>query len=490
MRSDLRTEYGAAKQSGVSGDTGQTKPKAKRRKPAAAPAPETPDEGLRGHKRMALRFANLFRGTFAHTPGRGWLEFTGAYWQECGESRPWNAVHNVCRYALVDLADIPRPDWRDELYADVRACDSANGTAGVLKHVQHWPGIGLRDDQLDAHPELFVCQNGTIDLTTGEFRQSRPEDYMTIAAGVDYDPEADCPEYDRLLALYHADPAVRDYLHRLGGAAMEGRQNIQALIVNYGSTGGNGKGTVQRAWMHVFGAYAHILPVEALIARKGYDQYRDEKAQLRGKRLVYLTEPSAGQRFDTGVVKSITGGDPVTSRAVYKAAVTFDPTWLIMMATNNRVSTPNDGGMARRLKEIGWTYTVPDDQRDESGRIDDTLRGEGPGILNRLLAGWIDFQKDGVQEPESVTQTTADYLASVDPVARFIDECVQAQDTQTPSSSMYAAYDKWCRDNGEHPMSNRLFSPDLERRGWQKKATKAGNVWVGVALVARESDRW
>jgi putative DNA primase/helicase len=432
---------------------------------------------------MAARFARAFRGKFINTPGRGWLEFNSSYWVECGDARPWQAVHSVCLDALAELPKIQRTDWRDALYDDIRKCDSDTGTAGVLRHARNWPGIAIRDEELDAHPELFVVQNGTIELDTFQFRRSDPADLMTLAAGVAYDADAQCPLYDELLALYQPDPGIRDYLHRLGGAAMEGRQNLQQLIVHYGASGGNGKGTTQRAWQHVFGAYAHVLPVEALIARRGYDQYRDEKAQLKGKRLVYVTEPSAGQRFDTGTVKSITGGDPVTSRAVYKASVTFLPTWLIMMATNNRVSTPADGGMARRLKEIGWTFKVqPGTERDD---LDERLRAEGSGILNRLLAGWHSYRKSGVGEPESVKIATAEYLASVDPVQLFVDECViEKPGHKVASGSLYKAYDDWCRENNEHPLPGKLFSPDMERRGYVKARHGGGMMWVGIALVA------
>jgi putative DNA primase/helicase len=357
---------------------------------------EVPDSGLRGHKRMASRFAQAFRGTFIHTPGRGWLEFNGARYEDCGESRPWNAVHSVCLAALRELPDLPA-HHRDALYEDIRRCDSSDATAGVLKHARHWPGIGHKDEQLDAHPGLFVVDNGTYDLYAHAFRPSDPADLMTLAGGVAYDPDADCPLYDHLMSLYQPDPQVRAYLHRLGGAAMEGRQNLQNLIINYGSTGGNGKGTTQRAWMHVFGAYADVVDIGMLLARKGYDQYRDDKALLKGKRLLYPTEPSAGQKFDGGTVKALTGGDKVKGAQKYKSAVSFDPTWLIMLSTNNRVASPADGGMARRLKEIGWTYTIPDDAKRDD--LDELLRAEGSGILNRLLAGWADYRTNGVQEP-------------------------------------------------------------------------------------------
>lgn len=432
---------------------------------------------------MAARFARGYKDKFIHTPGRGWLEFTGSHWEECGETRPWQGVEVICREALRELADLPVDD-RNKLIEDVRRCDSADGTAGVLKHAKHWPGIARRDEQLDARPELFVTRNGTYELSTDVFRASDPRDLMTLAGGVDYDPDAQAPTYDALMAQYQPDPAVRAYLHRLGGAAMHGTQNLQQLIVHYGATGGNGKGTTQRAWEHVFGAFADVVDVGMLLARRGYDQYRDDKAMLKGKRLLYATEPSPGQRFDAGTINSLTGNDTVKGAQKYKSAVSFKPSWLIMMSTNNRVGVVSNGGSNRRLKEIGWGYTVPRDQMRSD--LDEILRAEGPGILNRLLAGWRDFRDNGgPREPGSVQKDTAEYLASVDPYTLFRDEVVLPKPgVNTPSSSFYKAYCDWCADNGEHPRPQREFSPEMEKH-YQKKRGSGGMVWADIALTNR-----
>jgi phage/plasmid-associated DNA primase len=60
--------------------------------------------------------------------------------------------------------------------------------------------------------------------------------------------------------------------------------------------------------------------------------------------------------------------------------------------------------------------------------------------------------------------------------------------TDTPSASLYKAYSDWCRDNNEHPLPSKLFSPEMERRGYVKKRRGGGMVWVGIVLMA--SDGW
>lgn len=443
------------------------------------------DRGMRKHRRMAFRFARMYSGRFAYTDGMKWLEFNGSYWEPCSEAKPWNAIQEVCREALRELPDLSGEE-RDNLYKDVRACDEERGIRGVLAFARYWRGINQADSDFDAMPHLFATQNGTLDLNTGEFRDSDPFDFLTLAAGCDFDPTAECPMYDALMELFQPDPDIRAYLHRLAGAAMEGRQNLQNLITWYGRTGANGKGTTTRAWQNVFGSYARVMPVEALIARKGADQYRDEKAQLKGARLVITTEPSEGARFDTGTVKALTGGDRVKARAVYRSAIEFDPTWLIIMSTNTRVATPDDGGMARRLKEVAWNFTVtPENQRDD---IDEILRQEASGILNRILAGWREFLgfNKSARHPESVEQATAEYLTEVNPISTFIDECIiETPGILTPSSMIYQRYTEWCAAEGIFAKSNRVFSETLVRREYEKKRVGAGIAWKNIELVPK-----
>jgi phage/plasmid-associated DNA primase len=51
-----------------------------------------------------------------------------------------------------------------------------------------------------------VVDNGTYDLYAQVFRPSDPADLMTLAGGVAYDPDAECPLYDHLMSLYQPDP--------------------------------------------------------------------------------------------------------------------------------------------------------------------------------------------------------------------------------------------------------------------------------------------
>lgn len=439
-------------------------------------------EQLSGEKRIADAFCDLYQNKLIYTPGRHWMKFNGAFWENCdGDVDAWRAMEKVCSYMIMVAAGQEDRE-RSETLALVKKMDSASFTKSVLEHLKRWPGIAVSDDQLDSDPGLFAVRNGVIDLYDGGFRQALPTDYLTMAGGCEYDPQALCPTYDRMMNLYHPEKDVQAYLHRLAGAAMEGKQNLQHLVVWFGQTAGNGKGTTERIWSKVFGTYARSIPIEVIASKGAYDQYRDEKAKLKGARLVFTTEPSEGMRFSSGTVNSLTGGDPITSREVYKGSVTFEPTWLICMSTNTRIGTSGSPGTERRLKEVPWNYTIPRDQMDS--RIEDQLALEAPGILNRMLEGWKDFRANGIRHPASIQKATAEYLDETNPIKQFLAEKTVVGDGLTPKGLLYLSYQQWCETNGERPKSHKGFTEAMRREGLEEGKTGAiGRFWKNVTII-------
>ena len=55
------------------------------------------------------------------------------------------------------------------------------------------------------------------------------------------------------------------------------------------------------------------------------------------------------------------------------------------------------------------------------------------------------------------------------------------------------AYERWCDDNGEQPLSGRAFTDHLKRRGVlvgrdAPKGSQGRRLYGGIALVSRDSD--
>ena len=82
----------------------------------------------------------------------------------------------------------------------VRRSGNRSALSAMIELAQTVPPIPITPDQLDASPWLLNCQNGTIDLRTGQSRKHRREDLLTKMVPVEYRPEAHCPTFDAFLA--------------------------------------------------------------------------------------------------------------------------------------------------------------------------------------------------------------------------------------------------------------------------------------------------
>jgi putative DNA primase/helicase len=61
------------------------------------------------------------------------------------------------------------------------------------------PELNITFDELDKDPFLLNVKNGTINVTTGEFREHQREDYITKMSNFTYDPAAQCPLWEKFI---------------------------------------------------------------------------------------------------------------------------------------------------------------------------------------------------------------------------------------------------------------------------------------------------
>jgi putative DNA primase/helicase len=128
---------------------------------------------------------------------------------------------------------------------------------------------------------------------------------------------------------------------------------------------------------------------------------------------------------------------------------------------------------------------------DEASRdlqLGEKLRGEAPGILNRLLDGLRDWLDNRLVLPEAAVAATAQYREDSVPLGRFLAECViDSPGKRVQSSVLYAAYVAWAAASAETAWTQTTFSRALGDRGLVKKHSDS-NFWCDIELVRSASD--
>ena len=276
---------------------------------------------------------------------------------------------------------------------------------------------------------------------------------------------------------------MRLFIQRLLGLSLEGKATAHVLPIFYGD-GANGKSTLTDAVMNALGDYADAADPDLLRART-FDAHPTGVADLFGLRLALVHETDSGHQLAEGTVKRLTGGDRLKARRMREDFWSFDPSHTFVMLTNHKPGVSGtDEGIWRRLRLVPFEVVIPAAERDED--LAAKLAGEAGAVLAWLVAGYLDWRKNGLAEPEKVTEATQAYRADSDPLGRFLDgECDKGSVFSARSSHLFAAYEKWCATEREDPGTPRSFGDAMKAKGFESYRSN-GIHWRGIGLRARD----
>ena len=297
----------------------------------------------------------------------------------------------------------------------------------------------------DAEPYLLATPNGVVDLHTGEFRDGRQADRLTMQTAAPYDPAARCPRFERfMLEITGQDRDLVSYLHRALGYSITGDISEQCLWFPFGP-GSGGKTTLLRAIGATLGSYAYTAPFSTFLKDQHGSTITNDLAVLHGKRFVPASEVRERAKLDEGRVKSLTGGDPMTARFLHQEFFTFRPALHLWLAVNHKpIVTDDSFGFWRRVRLVPFTQRFP-----ITPTLDAELQAEAAGILAWLVRGCLLWQMEGLETPESVSAATAQYEEDSDPLADFLaSECDIDAEALIGASAFYKLYTEWAERSG------------------------------------------
>ena len=360
---------------------------------------------------------------------------------------------------------------RNAMYAWAKYSNSKDGVRNMLAMAKSELAIG--PEQLDADPWLFNVENGTIDLRTGEIREHRREDFITKLAPVKLDPTADCPLWRQFLdRIFDGNDELIDYMRRLVGYSLTGVTEEHILPFLYG-TGANGKSTFCETILKLMGPdYAMKAAPDLLMAKKG-ESHPTDRADLCGKRFVACIETEEGRRMAEALTKELTGGDRVRARRMREDFWEFTPTHHVWLAGNHKPAVNGtDYGIWRRIKLIPFDVVIPDAEQDK--KLPAKLAEELPGILNWALAGCLDWQRDGMQEPDIVRANTSEYSKEMDVIGQFLDEHCERGDFTAAAGELYQ---RFLEETGDQRTNVYTFGRELSKRGFNNRDPVTGNKY-------------
>jgi putative DNA primase/helicase len=437
---------------------------------------------------------------YDHSLGQ-WHHWNGVLWATDDTDAISLAVSAAAARALTpDSPLAPKSEAEAKMLASLF---SRPRRESILRDLAAFPDYGTDGQDWDTNPNLLGCANGIVDLRTNSIVPSDPRDRVSRSTKVDFHPIGSPAEFATAAPLFmdflydvtsdydHTpDPALVWYLLKWFGLGLFGTVVEQKFLLLTG-TGRNGKGALKHAIMSAVGEYG--LQADAnLYSRAGFGPARASDARsdlmlLRGKRLVFCSEPDKG-KFNEEMLKAHTGGDIITARGLFqKIPQSWLPTHTITFLVNDAPQLDDIGAsMAARTTVADFRHRYDGDAEDVT--LYDKLAAEKEGVLS-ILVYMAMLAHQNIQRGVSpldgalrVVEQSKQFIERNDPVAEFLREvCVEGPDEKTTGGYAYDAFRDWHQSSQREgdPISNVKFADQLKKKGMRNERTRTGVVWTG-----------
>jgi len=369
------------------------------------------------------------------------------------------------------------------------AVDGKNITAKtaseVMGHIQRRTYIAR--DEFDSDDNEITVQNGVLNTKTFEFTRHDEKKYSLLKVPVEYDPNADCPEFKKFLNEILPDSVERDTIIELFGYCLIKNHSIQQWFLFHGK-GSNGKGTLLST-LRVFLGEENVSAVELQNFEKQFSV-----AELYGKLANIVGDLSDKELYHSGRLKSLTGGDLLMAERKFQNPFHFVNHAKLIYSANDLPKT-FDGTFAfwRRVMLVKFmqTFTGDKDSKDLWKKF--TTKAELSGIMNMAIEGIkrLDANQRFTKQ-DSVDEIKDYYIRDSDPMAAFFMDCVEITNDANDFVSLqtfHTAFVEYCKRWKFKDTSMRKFNALVrkdfnirESREFNEATNKQDRVWTGVYL--------
>jgi putative DNA primase/helicase len=419
-------------------------------------------------------------------PWQTWLVWDGRRWARDRSARAELLATETVRRIYVEASEASEEQERKAIADWAKRSEANVRIRAMLDLATSRPGVPVLPEDLDVNPWVLNCRNGTLDLATGELRPHDPDELLTKLAPVDFNPEAKCELLDTFLhGATGGDAELQAFVQRAAGYTLVGNTAEEVLFLIHGPAAA-GKSTFLEAFKAALGDYAITMNFEALLPRSAVGGATPDIARLAGQRFVCSIEVDQGRRLAEGLVKTLTGGDTITARPLYREPFEFRPSHTFWLAANHAPTVrEDDDGMWRRILRVPFEHPVPRDQRDPQVKtlLQDADFGR-PAVLAWAVKGCLDWRaRGGLDVPSAVRDATQAYREEMDPLRDFVEDCcLVGPEYWAATTTLMEQYVKWTHDNGvTHPISRDRVAQGLKARGAKKEGTRPRG-WRGIGL--------
>lgn len=320
------------------------------------------------------------------------------------------------------------------------------------------------DEKEQSDANLIAFNNGVYDLVTGELKPFSTDIVITNKIPWDYKPDAYSELADSTLnKLACGDAAIRALLEECIGYCFYRRNELGKAFILTGDKS-NGKSTFLDCVKAILGD----RNISALDLKELGDRFNT--SMMFGK-LANIGD-DIGDDFLQGsqvsVFKKIVTGNRIKAERKGQDPFEFNP-FIKLLFSANDIPRMKDktGAVLRRLVIIPFNATFSKDAPDYKPFIKYELTQQEPieyfirlGVegLKRIIIN------DGFTKSDKVQNQLTEYEEENNPILAFINDTGVDMIENEPTADVYKRYQVFCADNAMQPMSNIVFSKQINKR--------------------------
>ena len=252
------------------------------------------------------RFVGLFGQTLRYVADqKEWRRWNGTRWAPDELGHVMELAKEVTESMFEEVAALLAEDTKaakceaSKLAKWAKDSRSSGHIKAMVALAESDPAVVTLSTDFDRDPWVLGCENGYVDLRTGELKEPDPVALVTKSTGVTFDPSATCPNWERFISWVMLDrEEMVSYFQKLLGYSLCGVVSERVVISMYG-LGGNGKSTALNAMRVISGDYGLAVAAktfEAASFASGGGGADPHITALQGARVVRTSEVEDGMK--------------------------------------------------------------------------------------------------------------------------------------------------------------------------------------------------
>lgn len=409
-----------------------------------------------------------------------WYTFNGVKWiKDKKGSRMSRSFKDLVRvylrhrdYLNTKMLDEDIEDDQMELYENkIKQITNILSKIKTTKHMnaikEQLRGLLIDDDFINNQNKniyLIGFDDGVYDLEIGCFRPSLPEDHITMSTRHKYsDIEAvtkeDEEQFMKIFNQIFMGKEEKQYMLDIHATCLNGNAP-QMFQMNWGLGGGNGKGFMSQSTLQALGDYAITFNVGLITQKRGKTgQASPEMASLAGVRYANCTEPEPTAKFNSAIIKNLTGGDAQQARRLNENLFEYIPQFTLFCECNKTPSfDSDDGGVRRRLRVKKWYSSFvdnPDLVNEEKRIFAVDRRFTTPEFKLKFARAWLkillkrhnELYKEGkhleVKPTTEMIKITNKYMSETNDFISWMADTLERTDDANEAMSLQSLFTCW-----------------------------------------------